>query len=151
MIYYMNGDLLDVTSGIIVHGCNAQGVMGSGVAKAIKQKYPGAFRTYQDVHQNTPGGLKLGEVVWYVRDDIKIANAITQEFYGTEKRHVNYAAVVKCFTEVIGYANTMKLDIYFPKIGAGLGGGDWSIIEQLINDCDPHNKVKRICVVKDGL
>jgi O-acetyl-ADP-ribose deacetylase (regulator of RNase III) len=151
MIYYMNGDLLDVTSGIIVHGCNAQGVMGSGVAKAIKQKYPGAFRTYQDAHQSTPGGLKIGEVIWHVQDSIKIANAITQEFYGTEKRHVNYAAVVKCFTEVIGYANTMKLDIYFPKIGAGLGGGDWSLIEQLINDCDPRDKVKKICVVKDGL
>lgn len=148
MIHYVNGDLLDVTSGIIVHGCNAQGVMESGVAKAVKQKYPGAFRTCQDVHQNTTGGLKLGEVVWYVRDDIKIANAITQEFYCTEKRHVNYAAVVKCFTEVIGYANTMKLDIYFPKIGAGLGGGDWGIIEQLINDCDPHDKVKKICVIR---
>ena len=108
MIRYVNGDLLDVTSGIIVHGCNAQGVMGSGVAKAIKQKYPGAFRTYQDAHQSTPGGLKIGEVVWHVQDGIKIANAITQEFYGTEKRHVNYAAVVKCFTEVIGYANTMN-------------------------------------------
>ena len=64
---------------------------------------------------------------------------------------MNYTAVVKCFTEVIGYANTMKLDIYFPKIGAGLGGGDWGIIEQLINDCDPHDKVKKICVIKDGL
>lgn len=30
MIKEHKGDLLSVTEGIIVHGCNAQGVMGSG-------------------------------------------------------------------------------------------------------------------------
>ena len=36
MIQYKKGDLLSVTKGIIAHGCNAQGVMGSGVALQIK-------------------------------------------------------------------------------------------------------------------
>lgn len=29
------GNLLDATTWIIVHGCNARGAMGAGVAKAI--------------------------------------------------------------------------------------------------------------------
>ena len=33
MIEYRKGNLLDVTSGLIAHGVNCQGVMGSGVAK----------------------------------------------------------------------------------------------------------------------
>jgi O-acetyl-ADP-ribose deacetylase (regulator of RNase III) len=36
MIETRKGSLLDAT-GIIVHGCNCQGVMGSGVALAIKK------------------------------------------------------------------------------------------------------------------
>jgi len=36
MIKVNKGNLLDVTSGIIVHGCNAKSVMGSGVALAVK-------------------------------------------------------------------------------------------------------------------
>lgn len=151
MIYYMNGDLLDVTSGIIVHGCNAQGVMGSGVAKAIKNKYTEAYQAYKESE------LYLGSTVWYDAEDrynlpLFIANCITQERYGKDRlRYVSYAAIVKCFSEVFSKASCYSYDVYFPKIGAGLGGGDWSIIEQLINDCDPHDKVNKICVVKDGL
>lgn len=40
MIEYRKGNLLDITSGVIVHGCNMRGVMGSGVALAIRNKYP---------------------------------------------------------------------------------------------------------------
>jgi len=112
---------------------------------------------YKRKHYNN--GLYLGEVIWYthsyssvtVRSNglisdnrLYIANAVTQENYGREgKRYVNYKAVVDCFTEIIGYARTMGYAIHFPAVGAGLGGGDWSIIEQLINDCDPDDKVSK--------
>lgn len=149
-IEYRKGNLLDVTEGIIVHGCNAQGVMGSGVALAVKKKYPECY----DIYTRVP--LSLGEVVWYDAStdyndpphELWIANAITQEFYGTGKRYVNYAAIAECFKKVFRNAKALRAgyhDVHFPKIGAGLGGGDWSIIEQIINDCDPYDKVKKIC------
>ena len=53
MIEYKNGDLLNVTEGIILHGCNGQGVMGAGVAKAIKMKYPEAFTAYKEGSMHT--------------------------------------------------------------------------------------------------
>lgn len=49
MIEYKKGNLLDVTKGIIMHGCNCQGVMGSGVALAVKRKYPLAFDRYSQM------------------------------------------------------------------------------------------------------
>lgn len=144
-IEYRKGNLLDVTEGIIVHGCNARGVMGSGVALAVKKKYPECYDIYSG------SDLELGNVVWYcVSRELWIANAITQEFYGTDKRHVNYSAIAETFNEVL--RNAIKsvyprypMEVHFPKIGAGLGGGDWSIIEQIINDCDPYDKVNKIC------
>ncbi len=143
-IEYRKGNLLEVTEGIIVHGVNMQGVMGSGVAKAIKEKYPDCYIRY--VRQKPH--YYLGKVIWYSDDDegsLLIANIVTQQFYGNcNKRYVNYAAIANGFKTVID-CNHQDHPIYFPKIGAGLGAGDWNIIEQLINDCDPHDKVKKIC------
>jgi O-acetyl-ADP-ribose deacetylase (regulator of RNase III) len=48
MLHYKKGNLLEVKEGIITHGVNCQGVMGSGVALAIKQKYPSAFYSYKN-------------------------------------------------------------------------------------------------------
>lgn len=154
MIEYRKGNLLDVTEGIIVHGCNAQGVMGSGVALAVKKKYPDCFYAYLREHEECT--LVLGDIVWWNNDMdgqkniplqkmFFIANAITQQHYGTDRRHVNYWAIANAFKEVMRQARTTKTVVHFPKIGAGLGGGDWNIIEQIINDCDPYDKVQKIC------
>ena len=146
MIEYKQGDLLTVSEGIIVHGCNAQRAMGSGVALAIKKKYPEAFQAYAEEEALYPG-----KTIWYDAEDhygkqLFIANCITQDKYGRDGvRYVNYAALVKCFMEVFSKAWCYGYDVNFPKIGAGLGGGNWEIIEQLIIDCDPENKVKKIC------
>lgn len=143
MITYNPGNLLMVTRGVIIHGCNAQGVMGSGVALAIREKYPSAYRAYANNLS-----LELGTIIWYEHTPVlKVANAITQEFYGVDgKRYVNYSALAKCFDAAIKGVKQFGLEeLHFPKIGAGLGGGDWSIIEQIINDTDPYDKVKKIC------
>lgn len=141
MIEYKKGNLLDVTEGIIVHGCNAQGVMGSGVALGIRNKYPAAYRAYMDNTRCLGSSSKE-----WVTDDILVINGITQEFYGRDgKRYVNYAAICKVFEEAVSAARCYSYTLNFPKIGAGLGGGDWNIIEQIINDCDPHDKVQKIC------
>lgn len=135
---YHKGDLLSVDYGIIVHGCNAQGVMGSGVAKAIKEKYPEAFKLYREhclTHSCKP--YLLGDVVYCSpKDNLWIANAITQVRFGNDgKKYVNYDAVDCCFKEI---AQTRgHLPIHFPKIGAGLGGGDWNVISAIIDKYIP--------------
>lgn len=146
MIEYRKGNLLDVQSGIIVHGANARGVMGSGVALAVKNKYPGAYDIYKKYEQ-VIGELTLGTVSWYpVNQQLVICNAITQQFYGYDgKRYVNYWALGKVFTEIFVAAKEMNAIVHFPKIGAGLGGGDWNIIEQILNDVPLSENVKQIC------
>lgn len=41
------GNILSASSGIVVHGCNAQDVMGSGLAAQIKKLFPDAFSDYR--------------------------------------------------------------------------------------------------------
>lgn len=100
-----------VTSGVIIHGCNAQGVMGSGVAREVKARYPEAFRTYREFCEQYGVGNKelLGGIPSWVNTDgaidvnrnLIIVNAITQHRYGTDNyRYVSYKAVQDCFDAI---------------------------------------------------
>lgn len=132
MIGTRKGNLLDA-KGIIVHGCNCQGAMGSGVAKAIRAKWPVAYERYKEYEGAY--GLRLGCLVpVQISDDLIILNALTQEHYGGGGyRYVSYDAVEECFKKVIGWARGNKMPVNFPLIGAGLGGGDWEIISTIID------------------
>lgn len=53
--------------------------------------------------------------------------AITQEFYGTDRRHVDYNAVEQACRGVkhLAASNIIEgREVHFPFIGAGLAGGD---------------------------
>lgn len=141
------GDITTVESGIIVHGCNAQGRMNSGVAKAIRNKYPDVFNTYQaglkavNVLNKTGLGCVFPYHYYNNTNELIIMNAITQEFYGAGIKQVSYKALHSCFIKIRSYVKTIYTNIgnlpsiNYPLIGAGLGGGDWSIISEIINNC----------------
>ncbi len=130
------GNLLHVKSGHIVHGCNAQGVMGSGVALGVKQTYPQAFSDYLEVHN--AGGLILGDSYpSVVLPDLIVWNAITQNLYGKGTRMVSYDAIQTCFQTVDNWVyNNPKCmvpaEVHIPLIGAARGGGNWEIIREII-------------------
>jgi O-acetyl-ADP-ribose deacetylase (regulator of RNase III) len=129
---YIKGDITETELEYIAHGCNAQNVMGSGVAKALFTKWPEVKSYYHNYCNRVY--VELGDVNNVGLHDKTIFNCFTQEFYGYDnKRYVNYAAIVKCFSAILDYTSSEdKLAI--PKIGCGLANGDWNIVEQLIND-----------------
>lgn len=135
----VKGDLLSVTEGVIVHGCNCQGVMGSGVALAIRNKYPKAYYDYLDYCQQysdkrSMGKNLLGQVCYsWVTDKLVIANAFTQHFYGKDgKQYASYAAVEDVFQEISKNFHASTI-ISMPKIGCGLGGLDWKEVAPYID------------------
>lgn len=137
MIHQVKGNLLDA-KGIILHGCNAQGVMGSGVANAIRAKWPRVYEEYVDFIQNS-GGCALadeymGEVFWVELGDVWVGNCITQEFYGRDGlKYLSYDAIDRCMQEVARVAPQFPgADINFPLIGCGLAGGYWPVVEAII-------------------
>lgn len=133
MIERHRGDMLSVQRGLLVHGCNAQGVMGSGVALAIRRRYPGAFTAYSNQAERL--GLHLGDVIFHVvklghdgEPSLVVANAVTQQYYGREpdRLYLSYDALSACFQKVAAYARRHGLPVHFPLIGCGLAGGDWA-------------------------
>lgn len=133
------GDLFaEVKDGYIMHGCNAHGVMGSGVAAIIRKDYHKAYEVYALQFPN----YILGEVIPVkVDDNIVIVNAITQDDYGTHKVQVDYDAVEQACRGVKHLAASGMIpsnEVHFPFIGAGLAGGDehtlMTIFDQQFSD-----------------
>lgn len=131
-IEYIKSNLLLTDVKHIVHGCNSRGVMGSGVAKAIRDWYKLAYQDYEDVYNSN--GLALGDIVVSVQPDGKtIHNAITQQDYGRDSSrvYVSYWAIAEAFRKINQWG--IK-EIALPKIGAGLANGDWNVISAIIEN-----------------
>ena len=134
-IEYRMGDMFKGGHKYLAHGCNAQGVMGSGVARIVRDNYTFAYDEYVAAHSRSP--LVMGEVITAVdTEGTTIFNCITQNKYGTDQRYANYGAIQSCIRKIDDYmlANVFlcEREVAFPMIGAGLAGGDWSIIAGII-------------------
>lgn len=115
---------------VIVHGCNCFCTMGSGFAKQIREHYPEAYEEDQKTKRGDRS--KLGTISYAVYDDLIVVNAYTQYRYGRDgKRYIDYNALRSCFKEIKRLF--FGLHIAYPKIGAGLAGGEWSLIKAIID------------------
>lgn len=149
------GNLLDhVKAGIIVQQVNAQGVMGSGIAKSIRDKWPVVWEEYSRVVRQSTidmGAGYMGMIIPVeVEKNLWVVNIVGQQFYGREPgkrpggRYTSYDALDLGFQRLGAFAleNMIVEDghytgypqIHFPLIGCGLGGGKWSVVQALIKD-----------------
>ena len=155
MIKTIIGDLIKSAEkgefDIICHGCNIYNTMGSGIAKAIKDKWPEA---YSVDCETAPGDKsKLGKIT-YTKNipNLIIVNCYTQEKYGNNIRvYADYNAIENCFIEVKKTFPLKKIGM--PKIGAGLARGDWNTIYAIIQKvfCDDTDDITIVEWEQDAL
>jgi O-acetyl-ADP-ribose deacetylase (regulator of RNase III) len=139
------GDILDIKKGLICHQTNTRGVAGAGLALQIRNMYPAWYKNYRENFEIYR--YSLGECTYFyplgLGENFAICNMYAQDHYGSEKRQTNYYAFSQCLTE-IKKDFAARLQIYFPyKIGCGLAGGDWTIIQEMIETCLPNSIIVR--------
>lgn len=142
----INGNILDVTEGIIVHQVNCKGVMGAGLAKQIRNKYPVVYTKYREfINGADPTSLLGKHQITRVTNTLIVLNIFGQLNYGTSTMQTDYAAfenALSTFSNLYKLSekvNTKHSPIYFPYgIGCGLAGGDWNIISKLIDKYFPE-------------
>ena len=126
MVKYIKKDITTIEEGVIVHGVNCQGVMGSGVAKAIRNKWPEVFKVYRELSVNE---FYLGktQIVKITEDpNLFVINCFTQKYYGSDGAlYADVQAVRETLGSALCYTLMFDLDLYMPRIGCGLGGLDW--------------------------
>ena len=132
----VRGDLLALAIAgdfdVIVHGCNCQNTMGAGIAKSIKEQFPAAY----DADLATDKGLrdKLGTCSSAMIEcdgrDLTVVNAYTQFNWRGRGSKADYDAIRCVFAKI--KSDFCGKRIGYPMIGAGLAGGDWEVISQII-------------------
>ena len=154
MIKTINKDILTVDKGVIVHSVNCIGAVG-GLAGAIARKWPKNAEEYRfHVNRQKLPIILLGSVFEVnVAHNVIVANLFGQNNVGTNQKQTEYSALIAGFKRIantVFYGNDMETfdfgrasledvqivlnDIYIPyKIGCGLGGADWNIVEEIIN------------------
>jgi O-acetyl-ADP-ribose deacetylase (regulator of RNase III) len=134
---YKSGSLLDTLNPerVIAHGVNCRGGFGSGVAGQIAKLYPLARTRYLDRFNTI--GWRLGDVQFVqISEQLTIANMATQLNFGYDgKLYVNYGAIRQCFDELLKYVECGNQSVAIPKIGCGLAGGSWQVVEGIVRDC----------------
>lgn len=131
----VEGDILQQNSGLIVHGCNAQGVFNSGVAAQIRAKYPVVYDQYKNL-QTGEGSLGICQIV-KVTETMFIGNCITQLYFGKDgKRYADIRSIRKSLDSAMFWCDLMKQPLYMPEIGCGLGGLHWDEVATVIKDLE---------------
>lgn len=133
-----HGDLIQLALAgefdVIVHGCNCFCTMGAGIAKTIKQKFPQAYQA--DLETPKGEASKLGSIsqatVTTSNGELVVVNGYTQFNWKGRGRKADYEAIRKVFKAI--KASFSGLRIGYPAIGAGLAGGDWTVIANIIEE-----------------
>lgn len=138
MVNYVKGNLLDSDCDYICHQVNCQGVMGSGIAKQIRERWPEVYDGYKRFcdYNNKQGESLLGRVMVTNRGcPMRIVNMFSQDTYGYDgSRYTSYDAFAHCLITLREHVPD-DCTIGFPKnIGCGLGGGNWKVISALIEE-----------------
>jgi O-acetyl-ADP-ribose deacetylase (regulator of RNase III)/NTP pyrophosphatase (non-canonical NTP hydrolase) len=144
MLHKVKGNLIDMAEqghlDIIVHGCNCLNVMGSGIAKEIKARYPLAFDADTKATEvwKQPvaklGNFSTAGVLGDGFNSFIIVNAYTQVNYSpraTDLFEYESFYLILRKLEVLAFKG---IRIGFPYIGMGLAGGDASRIIPMIEE-----------------
>ncbi|OFG19380.1 Appr-1-p processing protein [Listeria monocytogenes] len=136
-ITYLKGDATNpMAKGntIIAHICNDVGGWGKGFVLAISRKWKEPEKAYRKWYKDK-NDFKLGEVQLIpVNDYISICNMIGQKGIktGSKGAPIRYEAVESCLEKLSEIAKEQQASIHMPRIGCGLAGGKWEIIEPII-------------------
>ena len=138
-INYIKGDATrPVGNGqkIICHICNDIGAWGAGFVLALSKRWSAPEDSYR---RNKALQLGMVEIV-PVEDDISVANMVAQHgvtrmgFDDADEPPIRYGALRACLAEVNDIAYKTGATLHMPRIGCGLAGGEWSVVEKIIMD-----------------
>lgn len=126
----------------IVHICNDLGAWGSGFVLALSKQWPEPEIEYRAWHRNGNNGwgpFRLGRIQSVqVELDTKVINMIAQNGIGTKNGPpIRYKYLEECLERVADMCLTLgddniKYSVHMPRIGCGLAGGTWDMIEPII-------------------
>ena len=152
MVTFHKGNILDSRADVICHQVNCQGAMNSGVAKAIREKWPVVYKAYRAKFQEMEDKIielcgsfesqmdvsevLLGDVqVVGIGDKRYVVNLFAQQYYGYDKRqYTSYDAFWQCLNKLTEDFSKSKTIAFPARIGCVRGGANWNVILKMIEE-----------------
>lgn len=143
MIKDIDGDAtLPKTSGLLLHICNNKGLWNKGFVLAINNRFGMVCRNHY-INCYKKGFVKLGMCLpQYMNNDLTIVHMIAQNGLRSKLNPVpfNMEAFKTCLIKIKD--KYPGVDVHMPKVGSGLGGGNWveirEAIDQILDDRDVY-------------
>jgi O-acetyl-ADP-ribose deacetylase (regulator of RNase III) len=122
------------------HGCNCAGAMGAGIAIEFKRRWPRMFEEY--TARCADGRFRLGDVFVWPEGEHTIFNLGTQEHW---RKKAQIPALTKSLAKMLELAAHAGIErVGLPRIGAGLGGLDWTRVKKVIGEAGKDTAVTMV-------
>lgn len=124
------GDIFTTDADCIGHGVNTRGVMGAGIARAFRSKFPVMYETYRAAclaGQLLPGGV----LPWTdAASGLMVFNIASQQVPGADARLPWLASAVAASLHMV--AESGRTTLALPQIGCGIGGLAWGEVKPVL-------------------
>ena len=139
MIEYVRGNLLDAPVAALVNPVNTDGIMGAGLAKQFKQKFPWSYTDYHaacNVRAVQIGKMFISDPgtptsACYPRLQFIIHFPTKKSWRDPSRLSYIVAGLVDLVKKVRGFEIP---SLAIPALGCGLGGLQWTDVHPLIVD-----------------
>lgn len=132
MIVYKKGNLLEDPAEALVNAVNTVGVMGGGIARQFKEKFPEMFVEYERACNNNEVRLGKMHVVKVDTNEGEkyIVNFPTLEHWSDSSKLADIEAGLEDLVRVVEKYDIQTIAI--PPLGCGVGGLNWDDVRPLI-------------------
>ncbi len=139
MVKIIESDIFDAPIDVVIHQTNCFTTMGSGIALALKNKFPEIYEADQATKRGDINKLGTYTTIGVKHERIKyVVNLYSQYRYGLGSRHTNYEAMSRGLEDIRDSLVKNKAEHFvlgFPyMIGCALGGGNIRIVQTIIEE-----------------
>jgi O-acetyl-ADP-ribose deacetylase (regulator of RNase III) len=128
-IDYLEGDILNAKTQVVVNTVNCEGFMGKGLALQFKKAYPEMFKEYQ--LKCKEGEISIGHLHLYKGSPrYWILNFPTKNRWRNKSTLEYIEQGLNTFRK--NYGEWGIISIAFPRLGCQLGGLDWKEVKPLM-------------------
>lgn len=113
---------------------NKSMIWGAGFSRQLARKYPDAQTSYRDWVLKNGDQRKLGAIhSFQYSENLQIVSMVAQSGFGPSTvPRIRYEVLRECLSKLGDLALKEASEIQIPRIGAGLAGGKWEIIERML-------------------
>lgn len=137
-ITFISGVLGDATkpvttygNRIIAHICNNRGAWGRGFVLALSARFPEPEQAYRSLPIPMPLG-RIQLVPIHSDPRLFVCNMIAQVLGDPTGVNLRYDALKDCLHVLAEAAIDQNATVHMPRIGCGLAGGKWELVEPII-------------------